>query len=198
VEGLFTDDPRRHPEAVLIPVVAKINAETERLAKDTATSEGTGGMRSKVLAARTVADYGVPTVVAGGRRAGVLSEILKGNPVGTLFLPEGGKRNSRKQWIAFTSRTKGRLWLDAGAVEALAMKGKSLLPSGIIRVEGRFEAGDAVSCMDPKGRDVAKGLVNYSSDDLAKIRGAKTGEIAGILGHKDYDEAIHRDNLVIL
>jgi glutamate 5-kinase len=198
VEGLFTDDPRRHPEAVLIPVVTKITAEMERLAKGTATSEGTGGMRSKVLAARTVAGYGVPTIVAGGRRAGVLSEILKGNVIGTLFLPESGKRKSRKQWIAFTSRTKGRLWLDAGAVEALAAKGKSLLPSGIVRVEGRFEGGDAVSCLDPHGREVAKGLVNYASDDLAKIRGAKTGEIAGILGHKDYDEAIHRDNLVIL
>ncbi len=198
VEGLFTDDPRRHPDAVLIPVVTKITAATERLAKDTATSEGTGGMRSKILAARTVAGYGVPTIVAGGRRAGVLSEILKGNSVGTLFLPEGGKRNSRKQWIAFTSRTQGRLWLDAGAVEALAMKGKSLLPSGIVRVEGRFEAGAAVSCMDPNGRETAKGLVNYSSDDLAKIKGVKTAEIAGILGTKDYDEAIHRDNLVIL
>jgi glutamate 5-kinase len=198
VEGLFTDDPRRHPEAVLIPVVTTVTAEMERLAKDTATSEGTGGMRSKVLAARTVAGYGVPTVVAGGRRAGVLSKILKGNAVGTLFLPESGKRNSRKQWIAFTSRTKGRLWLDAGAVEALATKGKSLLPSGIVRVEGRFEGGDAVSCLDPHGREVAKGLVNYASDDLARIRGAKTGEIAGILGYKDYDEAIHRDNLVIL
>ncbi|MBI3995239.1 MAG: glutamate 5-kinase [Nitrospirae bacterium] len=198
VEGLYTDDPRHHPEAVLIPVVTKINAETERHAKDTATSEGTGGMRSKILAARTVAGYGVPTVVAGGRRAGVLSEILKGNEVGTLFLPEDGKRNSRKQWIAFTKRTKGRLWLDAGAVEALAAKGKSLLPSGIVRVEGRFEAGDAVSCMDPQGREAAKGLVNYSSHDLSRIRGVKTTEIAGILGTKDYDEAIHRDNLVIL
>lgn len=198
VEGLFTEDPRHHPGAVLIPVVAKINAETERLAKETATLEGTGGMRSKILAARKVAAYGVPTVVAGGRRAGALSEILNGDAVGTLFLPESGKRNSRKQWIAFTSRTKGRLWLDAGAVEALAAKGKSLLPSGIVRVEGRFEAGDAVSCLDPHAREVAKGLVNYASEDLARIRGAKTGEIAGILGYKDYDEAIHRDNLVIL
>jgi glutamate 5-kinase len=115
-----------------------------------------------------------------------------------MFLPEGGKRTSRKQWIAFTSRTKGRLWLDAGAVEALTIKGKSLLPSGIVRVEGRFEAGDAVSCLDPSGHERAKGLVNYTSDDLVKIKGAKTTEIAALLGSKDYDEAIHRDNLVIL
>lgn len=198
VEGLFTDDPRRHPEAALIPVVTRRDGGIERLAKDTATAEGTGGMRSKLQTAQKVADYGVPAIIAGGRRSGVLTEILKGDAVGTLFLPESGRRNSRKQWIAFTSRTKGRLVLDAGAVEALVMKGKSLLPSGILRVEGRFEAGDAVSCLDPQGREVAKGLVNYSSAEVAKIKGAKTTEIARILGCKDYDEVIHRDNLVIL
>ncbi|MBI3597115.1 MAG: glutamate 5-kinase [Nitrospirae bacterium] len=198
VEGLFTDDPRRHPDAQLIPVVRQVNSETVRLAKNTTTREGTGGMRSKVQTARDVAAYGVPTVIASGRRPGVLTEILKGNPVGTFFLPAGGRRTSRKHWIAFTSRTKGRLSLDAGAVEALTAKGKSLLPSGIVRAEGRFEAGDAVSCVDPQGREVAKGLVNYSSDDVEKIKGAKTAEIAKILGRNDYDEVIHRDNLVIL
>jgi glutamate 5-kinase len=198
VEGLFTDDPRHHPDAQLLPVVQQVNSETVRLAKDTTTREGTGGMRSKVQTARDVAAYGVPTVIASGRRQGVLTEILKGNPVGTLFLPAGGRRTSRKHWIAFTSRTKGRLSLDSGAVEALTAKGKSLLPSGVVRVEGRFEAGDAVSCLDPQGREVAKGLVNYSADDVDKIKGAKTAEIAKILGRNDYDEVIHRDNLVIL
>lgn len=198
VEGLFTDDPRHHPDAQLLQVVHQVNSETVRLAKDTTTREGTGGMRSKVQTARDVAAYGVPTVIASGRRHGVLTEILKGNPVGTLFLPAAGRRTSRKHWIAFTSRTKGRLSLDSGAVEALTAKGKSLLPSGIVRVEGRFEAGDAVSCFDPQGREVAKGLVNYSSDDVDKIKGAKTAEIAKLLGRKDYDEVIHRDNLVIL
>ncbi|HUK56373.1 MAG TPA: glutamate 5-kinase [Nitrospiria bacterium] len=198
VEGLFTDDPRLHPDARLIPVVNQVDSETERLARDTTTREGTGGMRSKVQTARDVATYGVPTVIASGRKSGVLTEILKGNPVGTLFLPSRGRRNSRKHWIAFTSRTKGRLSLDAGAVEALTAKGKSLLPSGIVRVEGRFQAGDAVTCIDSKGREVAKGLVNYSSDHVEKIKGAKTAEIAKILGRNDYDEVIHRDNLVIL
>jgi glutamate 5-kinase len=198
VEGLFTDDPRRDPDAQLIPIIHQVNSETVRLAKDTMTLEGTGGMRSKVQTARAVATYGVATVIASGRRPGVLTEILKGNPVGTLFLPHHGRRTSRKHWIAFTSRTKGRLLLDAGAVEALTAKGKSLLPSGIVRVEGRFEAGDAVSCLDPQGREVAKGLVNYASDDVEKIRGAKTAEIAKILGRNDYDEVIHRDNLVVL
>jgi glutamate 5-kinase len=155
-------------------------------------------MRSKVQTARDVATYGVATVIASGRRPGVLTEILKGNPIGTLFLPHQGRRTSRKHWIAFTSRTKGRLSLDAGAVEALAVKGKSLLPSGIVRVEGRFKAGDTVSCVDPQGREVAKGLVNYASDDVEKIRGAKTAEISKILGRNDYDEVIHRDNLVVL
>ena len=198
VEGLYSDDPRRNPGARLIPVVGKINAEIERLAKDTSTREGTGGMRSKIQAARKVAGTGVPAVIAYGRRAGVIGEIMKGGAVGTLFLPDSGKRTSRKHWIAFGSRTKGRLVLDAGAVEALTTKGRSLLPSGVVRVEGRFEAGDAVSCLDPRGREVAKGLVNFSSAEVSKIKGAKTAEIAGILGYKDYDEVIHRDNLVIL
>ena len=198
VDGLYTDDPRRQPGAVLIPTVTRMNAETERLAKDTATQEGTGGMRSKIRAARKVTGFGATTVIANGRRSGILTEILKGSPVGTVFLPQTGKRNSRKQWIAFTSRTKGRLSIDAGAVEALVSKGKSLLPSGITRVEGRFEAGDGVGCVAPDGREVAKGLVNYSSTDMNRIKGAKTAEIARILGTKDYDEAIHRNNLVIL
>jgi glutamate 5-kinase len=198
VEGLYTDDPRRHSNATLIPIVKKIDGEVLQLARDTETQEGTGGMRSKVLTAQKVARYGVSTVIATGRRSGILAEILKGIPVGTLFLPETDRRNSRKQWIAFTSRTKGRLSLDLGAVEALVMKGKSLLPSGIVEVEGRFEAGDAVTCVDPNGHEVARGLVNYSSADVNKIKGAKTVELAKILGRKDYDEVIHRDNLVIL
>jgi glutamate 5-kinase len=198
VEGLYSDDPHRHPDAVRIPIVSRIDADILRLARDTTTPEGTGGMRSKVLTAQKVARYGVPTVIASGRQTGTLAEILKGNPVGTLFLPETDKRNSRKQWIAFTSRAKGRLWLDPGAVEALVMKGKSLLPSGIAKVEGRFNAGDAVTCVDPKAHEVAKGLVNYSSAEVEKIKGAKTAELIKILGRKDYDEVIHRDNLVIL
>lgn len=198
VEGLYSDDPRKNPDAKLIPVVAKVDAATERLAKDTPTGEGTGGMRSKIRTAREVAGYGVATVIAPGRTPGVLGEILKGNPVGTLILPESGKRNSRKQWIAQTSRSKGRLILDPGAVEALVAKGKSLLPSGILKVEGRFEAGDPVSCLDGRGREIAKGLVNYSSEDVEAIKGSKTLEIAKILGRKDYDEIIHRDNLAIL
>jgi len=198
VEGLFTDDPRRFSDATLIPVVKKVDGEILRLARDTETEEGTGGMRSKVLTAQKMSRYGVSTVIASGRRTGILMDILKGIPVGTLFLPEAGRRNSRKHWIAFSSRTKGRILLDSGAVEALLMKGKSLLPSGVVAVEGRFEAGDAVACLDPKGREVAKGLVNFSSTDLKKIKGAKTAELVEILGRKDYDEVIHRDNLVIL
>ncbi|HXC61788.1 MAG TPA: PUA domain-containing protein, partial [Nitrospiria bacterium] len=125
-------------------------------------------------------------------------EALGGAEMGTLFFPKDQRRNSRQHWIAYTLKSKGRLHLDQGAVEALTKRGKSLLPSGMREVSGRFESGDAVSCLDPAGMEFAKGLVNYSSAELAKIKGAKSTEIVKILGYKDYDEVIHRDNLVIL
>ncbi|HEY5648139.1 MAG TPA: glutamate 5-kinase [Nitrospiria bacterium] len=197
VEGLFSDDPRRNPKARLIPEVSKIDSKILKIAGESSSGEGTGGMRTKVQAAKNAGTYGVATVIAGGRQPGVLTEVLKGNAVGTLFLPQGGRGRSRKQWIAQASRTRGRLILDRGAVEALRRKGRSLLPSGIKEVEGDFKAGDTVSCVDPKGKEIGKGLVNFSSGDVSKIKGVRSSEIKDILGYKDYDEVIHRDNLVV-
>ena len=198
VEGLFTDDPRRYPKASLIPEVHPHSPNLEHHAKKSTSPEGTGGMFSKVQTARKMARYGVTTIIAEGKRAGILTGILNGEPIGTLFIPATGKRKSRKQWIASTSRAKGRLSLDPGAVDALVVRGKSLLPAGVLKVEGRFEVGDVVSCLGSNRREVARGLVNYSSVDLGKIKGFKSAEITKILGFKDYDEVIHRDNLVIL
>jgi glutamate 5-kinase len=202
VAGLYTDDPRTNPQASLIPVVPEVTADVERLAGDTTTFEGTGGMRTKVLAAKNAASYGVATVIMGGERMeelGALFEgIDEGIDIGTLFLPKEQQLNSRKHWIAHTLKAKGQLVLDDGAVEALVRRGKSLLPSGIKAVRGEFEAGDSVACLDPLGREIAKGLVNYSSQAIAKIMGLKTTEIHRTLGYKDYDEVIHRDNLVIM
>jgi glutamate 5-kinase len=155
-------------------------------------------MASKLRTAQRLATYGIPTIVAAGGAPEALERILRGDDVGTLFMAAGARGNNRKHWIAYTLKSKGRLLLDDGAVAALTTKGKSLLPSGVREVQGRFEAGDAVSCCDAAGREVAKGLVNYASDAVAKLCGAKTGEIRDRIGYKDYDEIIHRDNLVIL
>ncbi len=198
VEGLYTEDPRHNPKATLMSVVPEVTADIERRAGGTASFEGTGGMRTKVQAAKTAATYGVATAIINGAREGLLAALFDGQEVGTLFLPKGQRLTSRKHWIAYTVRTKGRLTLDDGAVEALTQKGRSLLPSGITAVHGGFESGDAVACQDRAGREFAKGLVNYSSEAIAKIKGLKTGDIQKTLGYKDYDEVIHRDNLVIL
>ena len=198
VEGLYTEDPRHHPNATLIPVVTEVTAEIERRAGGTTSFEGTGGMHTKVLAAKKAATYGIATAIVSGERPGHLTGLFQGDPVGTIFLPKSQKLTSRKHWIGYTVKAKGRLTLDDGAVEALTRKGKSLLPSGITAVHGDFENGDAIVCVDKSGREFAKGLVNYSSQAIAKIKGLKTSEIQKTLGYKDYDEVIHRDNLVIL
>jgi len=198
VEGLYTEDPRHNPKATLIPVVTDVTAEIERRAGGTTSFEGTGGMRTKVLAAKKAAMYGVATAIINGERADLLSGLMQGQAVGTFFLPKGERLTSRKHWIGYTVKAKGRLTLDDGAVEALTRKGRSLLPSGITNVSGDFEAGDCVACVDCSGREFAKGLVNYGAEAIAKIKSLKSGEIQKTLGYKDYDEVIHRDNLVIL
>ncbi len=198
IDGLYTADPKMDPSATLIPLVEKITAEVERGAGDAHTTTGTGGMRSKLLTAKKVAAYGVPMVIVNGKRAGILQRLFEGEEVGTLFLPRQERQESRKHWIAYTVSTKGRIVIDDGGREALVNKGKSLLPGGIIKVEGNFKIGDCVTCVDRHGNAFARGLVKYSSSDLERIQGLKTAQIASVLGHKDYDEVIHRDDLVIL
>jgi glutamate 5-kinase len=197
VDGLYSSDPRRNPSAELISVVPEVTVEVERLAGGTVSFEGTGGMRTKVMAAKQAASYGVATIIMSGERLEHLSAVFEGKDIGTLFLPKEQQLTSRKHWIAHTSKPKGTIVLDDGAVEALVRRGKSLLPSGITAVHGAFEAGDNVACLDRNGREIAKGLVNYSSQAIAKIMGLKTTEIQQTLGYKDYDEVIHRDNLVV-
>ncbi len=198
VDGLYTADPRRDPSATLITDIPEVTDDIQRLAGDSASFEGTGGMMTKVRTARKIADYGVATLLLNGQTPGLLEQVLGGAPGGSLFYPRTQRLSSRKQWIAFTLRAQGQISLDDGAVDALLQRGKSLLASGIVSVDGEFEAGDAVACRDTQGKEIAKGLVNFSAETLRRIKGKKTAEIREALGQQDYNEAIHRDNLVIL
>ena len=198
IDGLYTADPRLLPSATLIPVVEKITAEMERGAGDALTTVGTGGMRSKIMAAKKVGAYGVPMVIINGRKHGSLQALFDGKDIGTIFLPKEERNRSRQHWIAYTASSNGVVVVDDGGREALVSKGRSLLPGGIVRVEGTFKAGDCVNCSDSRGNIFARGLTKYSSADVDRIKGLRTSQIASVLGHKDYDEVIHRDDLVIL
>jgi glutamate 5-kinase len=155
-------------------------------------------MATKVAAAKHAAEYGVATLILNGTTAGILSALRQGTDAGTLFLPSQRKLASRKHWIAFTLRSCGTVILDDGAVKALVHGGKSLLPSGIVDVAGAFDPGDAITCKDQQGKDIAKGIANFSSDTITHIKGLKTAEVTDRIGQQDYEEVIHRNNLVIL
>ena len=196
-DGLYDRNPADGKKARLIPLVSECTPEIESCAAEAGTATGTGGMKSKVLAAKKVTAFGIPYIIAPGRQPGVLQSIMDGKEIGTLFLPIADPLKSRKYWIAFTLRSRGKLTVDAGAKAALIADGKSLLPSGVTAVEGDFELGDAVTCVDSEGNAFAKGLVNYGADEIRKIMGLKSTKIEQVLGYKDYDEIIHRDNLAV-
>ena len=195
VDGLYEPDGcggRR-----LVRVVERVNEDVVGLDTGSTSARGVGGMGSKLRAAGIVSGAGVPVVIANGRRTDVLLRVVGGEDVGTLCVPAPSRMGSRKRWIGFTARAKGRLVVDEGARRALAERGKSLLASGICAVEGAFEEGDVVALVVAGGEPFAHGLTNYSSGDLARIQGCHSREIAVRLGRKDYDEAVHRDNLVV-
>jgi len=199
VDGLYTSDPATDPSAAKLDAVEAITPEIERLVWRGTGAGSVGGMTTKLQAAQKAATAGVPMVIASGRKQGVLARILKGEPAGTYFAPRADRLGARKRWIAFAVAPQGRLTVDAGALEALTRRGKSLLPSGVVKVDGDFAAGEVVAVLsDAEGREFARGLVNFDADELRKIQGAKTREIEPRLGYKSFDEVIHRDNLVIL
>ena len=198
VDGLYTADPRQQPNAEPVPVVEASDPQAERYAAASSGRLGTGGMATKLEAARKAAAAGISTIIADGRGDDALARVLDPNAeCGTLVVPSTDRLASRKHWIAFTLRPQGTLHLDAGAATALRDKGRSLLPSGLKLVEGTFGAGDCVRCVAPDGREIARGLVNYGSGELRKIQGAHTRDIDAILGYKVSDEVIHRDDMVI-
>ncbi len=197
IDGLFTKDPRTHADAQLIPVVAAITKGTEKAAGSIPGPLGTGGMMSKLAAARKVNSAGVPMVIAKGDKPDILTRLLDGEPHGTYFVPRREKLTRRKCWIAFSLRPKGSLTVDAGAKTALTRRGKSLLASGVVGVQGEFAVGAAVEFRGPEGEPLGVGLVNYSAADIRRVMGLRSQHIRQVLGHKSYDEVIHRDNLVI-
>lgn len=197
-EGLFDRNPNVAKDAKRIPIIHEITEAIEGAASAEGTAEGSGGMRSKVLAAKKVTVFGIPYIIAQGKKAGILKDIFAGKDTGTLFLPAKEPLNSRKYWIAFTLRSQGKLTIDEGARNAIIEAGKSLLPSGIVEVEGDFTIGDPVTCIDLQGVSFAKGLVNYSASEIRRIMGLKSSKISQVLGYKDYDEVIHRDNMAVM
>ena len=195
--GFYTADPRRDPNPELIHTVNTISDEIWHAAGEAGTTSGTGGMVTKLRAADIVTGSGEMMVLVHGREPLVITRLLKGELLGTLFLPQS-RISGRKRWIAYSRPPKGRLIVDDGARNALVQGGKSLLPAGIRRVEGNFDYSDTVSCLTENGVEFARGLVNYNAVETTKLAGKHTKDIEKILGYRDYDEIIHRDNLVLL
>jgi len=198
VDGLYTADPRVDPTAKLVHTVPYIDKSVTDLASATKSNLGTGGMKSKLRAARLATVAGGAVIMANGSIDGVLDQIFAAEPVGTLFLPHGSALPSWKRWLGFTARPKGVLTLDDGAVNAVVLQGKSLLPVGVRQVLGEFGKGDVVSMVNASGAEVARGLSNYSAEDAAKLAGKKTDQILAEQGQIPYAELIHRDNLAVV
>lgn len=196
VDGLYTANPRLDPTASRVEVVETVTSEIEALADETDSAVGVGGMTAKLRAAKTVTSVGGALVLAAGKTASV-GAILRGEIEGTMFKPSGDRLDHRKRWIAHTLKEMGSLEVDAGAARALTQGGKSLLPVGVVGCAGSFVEGDPV-VVTHKALPVAKGLTNYSSEQIRRIMGKKSSEIAGLLGGKLFDEVIHRNNLVRL
>jgi glutamate 5-kinase len=199
VDGLYTADPSVTSGARKLDTVEAVTDDIVRLVWDRARRVSVGGMATKLEAAQKAAASGIPMVIASGREEGVLGRLLAGEAVGTYFAPRADRLAARKRWIAFAVPPQGRLTVDAGALRALRDEGRSLLPSGIVDVEGDFAAGEVVAvAAAADGKELGRGLVNFDAVELRKIRGAKTQQIEQRLGYRGADEVIHRDNLVIL
>ncbi len=197
IGGLYTADPHCNPQAQLIRRVDKIDAEIEHMACDTTSRQGTGGMTTKIEAAKLATSSGVDVVIADGREPDILVRISQGEDIGTFFPAPVSKMESRKRWMLSGLASKGKVTVDKGAVSALKEHNKSLLPAGVMKAEGRFQRGDIVDILNEKGRRIGCGISNYGSSDLAFIGGKHSDEIGSLLGYDYGDEVIHRNNMVI-
>lgn len=197
-QGLFSADPRKYKDATFINFEIAGNPALEKMASGAGTHVGTGGMLTKVLAAKRAANSGAHTIIASGREENVLLRLSNGEAVGTHLKATKMKTVAKKQWLADHLRTDGKLVLDDGAVKALKTEGKSLLPIGVVEILGSFERGDVVVCVDHAGNEIARGIVNYNSQEAARIKGHASQQIEKILAYVEESELIHRDNLVVL
>jgi glutamate 5-kinase len=196
--GLYDADPRKTPDAKFVSHALAGDPALEAMAGSAGSGIGKGGMLTKILGAKRAARSGAHTVIASGREPNVLTRLAQGACIGTELRADMPVRSARKQWMADHLRTRGRVALDAGAVRALVHEGKSLLPIGVTAVEGEFERGDVVACVDAQGQECARGLVNYSSADARRIMRQPSANIAVILGDMSDPELMHRDNLVVM
>ncbi|MFH2047178.1 MAG: glutamate 5-kinase [Pseudomonadota bacterium] len=197
IDGLYDKDPRNNPNAKLIPVVESITKSIEKMACNIAGPLGTGGMFTKIMAAKKVTAAGIPMIIAKGEKPDILTRIFAGEEHGTFFVPKKERLSRKKCWIGYSLKPQGAVIIDDGAESAITNKGKSLLPGGIVGVDGEFKEGAPVEFCNSKKEVLGVGLVNYSSADIKKIMGLKTSRIKEKLGHKPYDEVIHRDNLAL-
>jgi glutamate 5-kinase len=199
IEGVYDRDPRANSRAALFPLIKEIKGVKTALVDTGQSAFGTGGITTKIGAAEEASVAGIPTIITSGLKPGRLTSIFDPDEeVGTLILPDQNRLTNRKHWIAYNLKPAGDVVVDQGAHDALVLQGKSLLPSGLKEIRGSFEVGECVRCLDLGGQEFARGLVNYSAQELNQIKGLHTSKIEKILGYKAYDEIIHRDDLVIL
>ena len=199
VDGLYTANPQTHPDAVIVPEVMEITPEIEASAGGVGSARGTGGMATKIQAAKAATSSGIHLVIASGTEKNAITRVLQGEELGTLFVSRENRLQFRKRWLAFGAKIAGSIVVDDGCAKAIRKAGGcSILPAGVFAVQGEFLPGSTVSVIDKDAHELARGLVHYSSAEMEQIKGCNSGEIANILGHKNFDEVIHRDDLVIL
>lgn len=199
VDGLYTANPQTHTDAVIVPEVTEITPEIEASAGGVGSARGTGGMATKIQAAKAATSSGIHLVIASGTEKNAITRVLQGEELGTLFVSRENRLQFRKRWLAFGAKIAGSIVVDDGCAKAIRKAGGcSILPAGVFAVQGEFLPGSTVSVIDKDAHELARGLVHYSSAELEQIKGCNSGEIANILGHKNFDEVIHRDDLVIL
>jgi len=196
-KGICERDPLKYPDAQVIPVIKGFDQKLYECGEESKSRAGSGGIKSKLYAVEIASSAGIPTFIGSGKDPEVLRKLFEGKLLGSLVIAEKRKLKGLKHWLYFAGRAKGEIIVDTGAVKALVELNKSLLPKGVVEIRGKFNPGELVRVMDEQGREVGKGLVNYSAEQLKKIKGKHTNQIKELLGTKDYDEVIHRDNLAL-